>query len=185
MLMPHPTIAAVSYRRQSNFELALVLRNSNKNRSYNNSKNKLKLTMKPVARQHQFMISTNKLELLNIFMSRDSIWIPLWSSHNPVTVTAPVATWSQGENGEKMTLQHWLRIPTYMCSRLELDSVATWTSKTISDDRLNVIQYIILKLWAHNFNGFLKCCVTNEPSKQKNVQANFRYGKLQNILNEK
>lgn len=72
--MPHPTIAAVSYRRQSNFELALVLRNSNnnnKNRSYNNSK--LKLTMKPVARQHQFMISTNKLELLNIFMSRDSI----------------------------------------------------------------------------------------------------------------
>lgn len=75
--MPHPTIAAVSYGRQSNFELALVLRNSNnnnKNRSYNNNNNsKLKLTMKPVARQHQFMISTNKLELLNIFMSRDSI----------------------------------------------------------------------------------------------------------------
>lgn len=103
MLMPHPTIAAVSSRRQSNFELALVLRNSNsnnKNRSYNNNNSKLKLTMKPVARQHQFMISTNKLELLNIFMSRGSIWIPLWSSHNPVTVTAPVATWSQGE-GER------------------------------------------------------------------------------------
>lgn len=33
--------------------------------------------------------------------------------------------------------------------------------------------------------GFKMCCVTNELSKQKNVQANFRYGKLQNTLNEK